>query len=149
MLGLMREETTYSHARGEINHLPCAFAKAIRAHHAVCELAILPGAGARAETACAQPLARAACVQLLALLHEKSVFSLGVGASKRTLTQGMQTRLQCGGLDGLKAVMDADAVAPDVHRLVRLAQERYGALEELPFAEVVKGVAAWQKKARP
>jgi hypothetical protein len=39
-------------------------------------------------------------------------------------------------------------VAPDVRRLVRLAQERYGDLDALPFSEIVQGVAAWKARRR-
>jgi hypothetical protein len=39
-------------------------------------------------------------------------------------------------------------VAPDVRRLVRLAQERYGDLATLPFSEIVQGVAAWKARRR-
>jgi hypothetical protein len=60
----------------------------------------------------------------------------------------MVMKIQCGGLDGLKALLDADAVAPDVRRLVRLAQERYGDLDALPFSEIVQGVAAWKARRR-
>ena len=40
------------------------------------------------------------------------------------------------------------ALAPNVRRLVRLAQERYGALAALPFSEIVQGVAAWKPGGR-
>jgi hypothetical protein len=58
------------------------------------------------------------------------------------------TRIQCGGLEGMRRVLDAQAPAPDVHRLVCLARERHGELDELPFAEIIQGVAAWKGRGR-
>jgi hypothetical protein len=39
-------------------------------------------------------------------------------------------------------------VAPNVQHLVRLVQEQFGELAELPFNEIVKGVAAWKGRRR-
>ena len=146
----MTGETGFSHARGEINRLPCVFARALLAHQAVCELAVtsVVRPGAR-RLDCAQPVARAVCLQMLALLREKSNFALGIGAKQRVLPPRLATQLQCGGLEGLRAALDAGAPAPDVRRLLRQARERYGELDQLPFAEVVKGVAAWPSGRRP
>ena len=60
----------------------------------------------------------------------------------------MVMKIQCGGLDGLKAVLDPAAVAPNVRRLVRLARERHDDFAALPFSEIVKGVAAWKLRRR-
>ena len=145
MLAAMSEESAYSHARGEINHLPCVFERALLARHAVCELALPHSPSAKASAVvCAQPLARAACAQMSALLREKSMFSLKVKGNPPALPNAALMKIQCGGLNGLQAVIDSGAVAPDVHRLMRLAKEQYGDLANLPFSDIVKGVAAWK-----
>jgi hypothetical protein len=82
------------------------------------------------------------------LLRDKSTFALGLTGTQRILPHAMVMKIQCGGLDGLKTLLDGDAVAPDVRRLVRLAQERYGDLATLPFSEIVQGVAAWKARRR-
>ncbi len=102
----------------------------------------------RETVACAQPVARALCAQMAALLRDKSAFALGLTGTQHALPHAMVMKIQCGGLDGLKSLLDAGAVAPDVRRLVRLAQERYGDLGALPFSEIVQGVAAWQARRR-
>ncbi|HTY99305.1 MAG TPA: hypothetical protein VMB75_05700, partial [Rhodocyclaceae bacterium] len=56
----------------------------------------------------------------------------------------MVMKIQCGGLKGFQAVLDPEAPAPDVHRLVRMAIERHGDLAALPFSQIVRGVAAWR-----
>ena len=144
----MVDEAAFRHARGEINQLPCAFERALLARHAACELAVRHQIAERESLACAQPVARALCVQMSALLREKSAFALGLADTQHILPHVMVMKIQCGGLDGLKALLDPDAVAPDVRRLVRLAQEAYEDLAALPFSEIVKGVAAWKSRRR-
>jgi hypothetical protein len=60
----------------------------------------------------------------------------------------MVMKIQCGGLAGMRQVFDPEALAPNVRRLVRLAHERIGDIEALPFSEIVKGVAAWKSRRR-
>lgn len=131
----------------DVNRLPCVFEKALLAHGAVCELARQGHGGGRAGIVCASPLARAACGSLLGLLRRKASFALGIGEHSRPRPRAM-LKLQCGGLAGLKQVLAPDAHAPDVHRLVRLAADRQGNLDALPFADIVKAIAAWPGGAR-
>ncbi len=144
----MVDESAFRHAKGEINRLPCVFERALLVRHVACELVVWHQIAERETVACAQPLARAVCARMSALLREKSAFALGLTGTQRILPHAMVMKIQCGGLDGLKALLDADAVAPDVRRLVRLAQERYADLADLPFSEIVQGVAAWQARRR-
>ncbi|MCF8177665.1 MAG: hypothetical protein K9J74_04085 [Sulfuritalea sp.] len=144
----MVDESAFRHARGEINQLPCIFERALVARHAACELAVPHQIAERETVACAQPVARALCAQMSALLREKSAFALGLAGTRHILPHAMVMKIQCGGLDGLKALLDADAVAPDVRRLIRLAQEQFGDLDSLPFSLIVQGVAAWKPRRR-
>jgi hypothetical protein len=142
------DETAYRSARGEINRLPCVFEKALLARCAVCQLAEHHALAERETIACTSPVARAECGQLAGLLREKSAFALRLASTQRILPHAMMMKIQCGGLEGLREVLDADAPAPDVHRLVLLAREKHGELAALPFSEVVKGVAAFQLRKR-
>lgn len=144
----MVDEAAFRHAKGEINRLPCIFERALTSRHAACELAVPHQIAERETLACAQPVARAVCAQMSALLREKSAFALGLTDTQRILPHAMMMKIQCGGLDGLKTLLDADAIAPDVRRLVRMAQERFGDLDSLPFSEIVQGVAAWKPRRR-
>lgn len=144
----MVDESAYRHAKGEINRLPCVFERALLARHAVCELAVRHQIAERETVACAQPVARAVCAQMSGLLREKSAFALGQKTALRILPHAMVMKIQCGGLDGLKALLDPEALAPDVRRLMRLAKERHGDLETLPFSAIVQGVAAWKPRRR-
>lgn len=140
----MVDEAAFRHIRGDINRLPCIFERALLARHAVCELAVGHQIAERETVACSQPAAHADCAKMEELLRQKSAFALGLTATQGILPHAMVIRIQCGGLDGLKTLLDAEALAPNARRLVRLARERYGDLAGLPFSEVVKGVAAWK-----
>lgn len=142
------DETAFRNARGEINRLPCVFERALILRSAVCGLAEGHSVAERSTVACTSPLARTLCGRLSGLLREKSAFALGVPTTQRILTHAQTLRIQCGGLNGLRDLLDPDAPSPDVHRLVCLARERHGELEDLPFAEVIQGVAAWTGRRR-
>lgn len=128
--------------------LSCAFETALLARCAACEQARTGSSAAGESVECTSPLARTACVQLAGLLREKSAFALGLPSAAGRLSQARLARLQCGGLTGLKALLDPQASAPDVHRLVRRALDRYRDLETLPFPEIVQGIAAWRSHGR-
>lgn len=142
------DETAFRNARGDINRLPCVFEKALLARTAVCGLAESHALAERETVACTSPLARAECGRLAGLLREKSAFALKLATTQRILPHAQLMRIQCGGLEGLRQVLDPDAPAPDVHRLICTARERHGDLERLPFSDIVKGVAAWQGRRR-
>jgi hypothetical protein len=142
------DEAAYRSARGEINRLPCVFEKALSCRGAVCQLAAAHALAERESVACTSPLARADCGELAGLLREKSAFALRLAGTESVLPHGQMLRIQCGGLLGLQSVLDPDAPAPEVRRLVLAARMRYGHLAALPFSEIVKGVAAYRLRRR-
>lgn len=142
------EETIYRHAKGEINRLPCVFEAALLGQHAVCELSVRHSVNGHQKLACAQPLARASCGTLDGLLQEKSAFAIRRTDAQRRLPKASVMKIQCGGLNGLRSLLDPQAHAPNVVHLVRLAQEKQGGLAQLPFAEIIKSVAAWKPSRR-
>lgn len=142
------DESAYRSARGEVNRLPCVFEKALLCQCAVCQLSTRHALAERETVACTSPIARAGCGELSGLLREKSAFALRLATTQRILPHAQVMKIQCGGLLGLQQVIDPEAPAPDVHRLVRMARQQYGELADLPFSEVVKGVAAFQLRKR-
>jgi hypothetical protein len=140
--------TALRNARGQINRLPCVFEQALADRNAVCSLTETRTVAARVVIACTSPLARAQCGRLAGLLREKSVFALKLSPTGHRLPAAATMRIHCGGLDGMRRVLDPQAPAPDVHRLVCLARERHGDLDAMPFSEIVRGVAAWKGRSR-
>jgi hypothetical protein len=142
------DEHSYRNVRKEINPLPCVFEKALLCQAAVCEAAQKLSLAEREMIACREPLARAACGQLLTLLRANSTFALKLRDTQRILPHAMMMKIQCGGLAGLKDLFDPEAPAPDVLKLVRQAQGDYENLDDLPFSRIVQGVAHWQIRRR-
>jgi hypothetical protein len=142
------DEHAYHATRKEINQLPCVFEKALLARCVVCGLAVKQLLAEREMMACTDPLARASCAQLSALLREKSAFALKITDTVRILPHAQTMKIQCGGLGGLRDVIDPGAPGPDVHRLVRKALEQFATLEALPYSAIVQGVAQFQVRKR-
>jgi hypothetical protein len=142
------DEHSYRNVRKEINPLPCVFEKALLCQAVACEAAQKISLAEREMIACREPLARAACGQLLTLLRQNSAFALKLKDTQRVLPHAMMMKIQCGGLTGIKELLDPEAHAPDVLKLVRRAQAEYASLEALPFSRIVQGVAHWQIRRR-
>lgn len=142
------DEQSYQTARQQINPLPCVFEKALLCQAAACEAAQRLALAEREMVACREPLGRAACGELLTLLRKNSAFALKVKDTQRILPHAMMMKIQCGGLMGLKDLLEPEAHAPDVLKLVRRAQAEFGDLEALPFSRIVQGVAHWQIRRR-
>lgn len=128
-------------ARGEINRLPCVFAAALNRRCAVCALSRHESD----EVLCTQPLARVACAGLHGLMREKARFALGLRQDPLSGPTNSQTelRLQCGGLHGFRAALDAEAIAIDVSRLLeKLALTE---TDDLPWEQILRAISAEPK----
>lgn len=124
----------------------CVFGKALLAHGAACECAEREVRGELLRASCRSPVAHTNCATLAALLHERARFALRLPPAGQPLLHAQALRLQCGGLAALQGLPGVDAT--DVHRAVMGAQQRYGSLTELPWADLVAALAAWQPPGR-
>lgn len=121
-------------ARGDINQLPCVFAAALSQRCVVCSLSRHDDT----QLLCTQPLARATCATLHGQLRDKARFALGLRQARPSRTA--ELRLQCSGLAALRSVLDAEALATDVQRLLERLPERQ--LETLPWDAILRALAA-------
>jgi hypothetical protein len=128
----------------------CPFEKPILSAQCGCEYATRNVVAERMTVGCRSAIAHNNCRLLFDMLKERSRFALKVTDSWAELPFGKQMRVMVGGLTGLQRVLHPDAAPhPDnVHALVCEAQERFGALESLPFDEIVRSVTAFQPKHR-
>lgn len=141
----MVNESAYREVSAHAVSLPCVFAAALQARQAQCELAGRRSLAEREVLACIQPTAHLNCETLERLLLERSTFPLHLHPHA-PLTHATVMRLQCGGLKGLQQVLTAPQ--PDVHRMVRQAQEDHGSLTALPWDEIVQTIVAWRPRRR-
>jgi hypothetical protein len=128
----------------------CPFEKPILSAQCGCENATHNVVAERMTVGCRSPFAHNNCQLLLAMLRERSRFALKITDPWQDLPFGKQMRVMVGGLAGLQRILHPDAAArPDnIHALVCAAQQRFGALEALPFDEIVRAVTAFQPRRR-
>lgn len=141
----MVDEAAYQRTREQSTALPCVFQGALLARCAVCELAARQSLAEREVLACTLPTAHLNCETLGRLFHERATFPLRLHPGV-PLTHAVEMRLQRGGLQGLQSVLAAPRT--DVHQMVRQAQAVHGSLTELPWAQIVEAIVAWQPRKR-
>jgi hypothetical protein len=141
----MVDEAAYRQLREQTAALPCVFRGALLARQAECELALKKSLAEREELLCAQPTAHINCETLERLFHERATFPLRLHPGA-PLTHAMAQRLQCGGLRGLQVALGSSRA--DVHQMVQQAQRAHGSLTDLPWAQIVEAIMAWQPKRR-
>jgi hypothetical protein len=131
----------------------CPFEKAILSTECACEKSERFIVGERTGVLCTSDIAHRNCRILLELLQERSRFTLKQTDSREALTFGKGLKVMVGGLIGVQCLFEQSRqgtrpVVSNIHELVMQAQEAYGSLTALPYQEVVKSVAAYQRRRR-
>ena len=146
------DESAFRRARDAVAPRPCAFEKAMLAGACACSLAARRNIAEREAVTCDSAPAREECAALSELLRQKSAFALKLTHVKEPLPHAKQMKVECGGLQGLRQAANLGAEdhasTEDVHRLVRACAEKFGGLENLPYAAIVQSVAAYQIRRR-
>ena len=124
----------------------CVFARPLLAHTATCSKSQRRSLGERDVIECESPVARPNCTTLAALLHERARFALRLPAPGHPMVHAQALRLHCGGLEGLREVLQAGPA--DVHGMVLAAQARHGSLTDLPWEAIVQSLVAWAPRRR-
>ncbi|MEO8102986.1 MAG: hypothetical protein ABI790_10685 [Betaproteobacteria bacterium] len=110
--------------------------------------------GERGAVGCKDAARQQTCLVSRALLQQNAAFALKLTHSSKPLPHAKETKIQCGGLNGLQRVLsdnadDADAAeVSDVSVLVRRALDRYVTLDKLPYSEIMQSVAAFEIRRR-
>ena len=141
----MLNEEAYRKAREDAQRLPCPFAKAILARCCQCSLCLKHNIAEREVASCSDSTAQSACQALVDLLLDKALFALKHAQSEIPHAKAM--KIQCGGLAGIAEACGASR--DDVHALVLTAVEKFGSLDDLPYSEIMKSIAAFEIRKRP
>lgn len=146
--------------------MACIFAKALLARAGECICSRRIARGERMVVDCADPAALSRCRTLMGLLHERMRFALKLPAPGRPLLHHQALRLQCATVAALQdhlctahagqagpgaphpGAVHPAATQADVHRLVADAQARHGDLAELPWADLLPALLAWEPRRR-
>jgi hypothetical protein len=149
----MVDETAYRQALRFANLQSCTFGKAVLARCCSCSLVEKHSIAERESIVCAQASARVNCQLLHQLLRHNSIFALKHIHEDDLLTHAQEMKLQCGGLTGLQNAMNVNGAnekepVTDVVSLVNAALRIFGALETLPYSQIVQSVASHKIRQR-
>jgi hypothetical protein len=132
------DETAYRQILSATIPSICPFEKTILAHCAACSKAEKRNIAEREIVACNNAEALERCIALRDLLRQNFTFALGKLHIDGPLPHAQEMRVQCGGLRGLQFSLDANDQVHDVAALVAMAQQKFGGLADLPYAQIVR-----------
>lgn len=146
------DERAFRDAYNAVNPLACPFEKALLICQCGCREARRVNIAERLTVNCLAPRAQADCSLFLELLRHNSAFALKLTHPDEVLPHAKYVKVQCGGLLGLQAALQPDQVGEpqvaDIRGLVLEAQQRFGSLQELPYNEIVRGIAGFLVRKR-
>lgn len=141
----MAEVSTPTAPESMAQELPCVFRSALFAQLATCSLMAKRSLAEREVLMCRQAPAHMNCETLERLFLERATFPLHLKPGS-PMTHATVMRLQAGGLQGLQQAVATQT--PEVHGMVQQAQRQFGSLSDLPWADIVAHMLAWQPRRR-
>ena len=145
----MLNESAYKATYDDKVRLSCPFEKAILSRCAECDQAHKFNIAEREAVACEAAVARENCLTLHGLLHQNAAFALKLMHPGQPLPHAKEIKVQCGGLLGVQRLFDQTANAVgNIHAMVGAVQRRFGTMQDAPFQEVVKEIAAFEGRRR-
>ena len=147
------DEQAFRETSRVVNPLACPFEKAILICQCGCREAGRINIAEREAINCLDALALEDCSLLLGLLRHNAAFALKLTHIDEVLPHAKHVKVQCGGLLGLRGVLQPECTeekpVADIRDLVLEAQARFGSLQELPYSEIVRGIAGFQSRRKP
>lgn len=146
------DEDAYRQTYEEVNANYCVFEKGILTTQAGCRLCQKMLIAEREAANCTDTQAQQTCKQYLEVLKEQARFPLRLRDTSLMLGHAKAIKLQIGSLRGLYQALNPDqpipVPIPEIAGLINEAIERYGALENLPFSEIVPCISAYEGRKR-
>jgi len=146
------DQDAYHKTYRSINERNCLYEKGILANQCNCSHASRFYLAERIGVHCSSDEGRKQCNELLTLLLHQARFTLKSAHEPGALPHAKAIRLQVGGLRGLHSLLhpgeEVPATIEDIFQLIRLAKKEFQDLEQLPFQEIVKQMAAYQGRSR-
>ncbi|MBK1716874.1 hypothetical protein [Thiocystis violacea] len=135
-----------------VNELFCPYEKSLLTNNAGCSLARKFCIAEREGVQCGSAAAQSTCLELLDLLRRQARFALKSTDASAALPHAKAMRIQVGGLRGIQASLTPDEPVPgfieDINATVSEAVSRFGALEDLPFAAILREIATFRGRRR-
>jgi hypothetical protein len=145
------DEDEYKSAYDRINSLRCVFEKAMTSLHGNCAQGRMFRLADRHGFGCQSPVHQAHCRALLDHLRQQTKFVFKLGDIAGPLPHNKEIRVQNGGLNGLAKLLDEhrdDQPITDVSAVIAAVIERYGSIENLPYATLMQAITAYQVSRR-
>ncbi|MBI5937988.1 MAG: hypothetical protein HY850_09090 [Betaproteobacteria bacterium] len=140
-------EDAYRDARESTIAIKCPFERALLSKCSHCALAKRLLLAEREAISCTDRAANGQCQTFHEALHVNARFALHIDPAA-PWPFGKEIRAQCGGVLGLKAVLNDEGEATDIHRLIQAGIARFGSIEALPYSEIMRGVVHYEPRKR-
>ena len=136
----------------EVNEVYCAFEKSVLTNECRCSQAERFCIAEREGVHCRSEERQTRCLKWLELLREQARFALRSEEQRKLLPHGKAIRLQVGGMRGLVKVLKGSesgtTSVDDVDGMLAEAENHFDALENAPFSEIMREVAAYKVRKR-
>jgi hypothetical protein len=141
-------EEAYKQARDSVIALPCPFERALLSCCVGCFKSKRLLLAEREAITCSEAAANDLCKAFHRALHENARFALHMDP-RQPWPFGKEIRAQCGGVLGLREVLDPEDAEPaDVALLVNQAIDQFGAIERFPYSRIMRGVVHYEPRRR-
>ena len=140
-------EDAYRDARESTIAIKCPFERALLSKCCNCRLAKRLLLAEREAISCTEEGANAQCKALHEALHVNARFALHMEANA-PWPFGKEIRAQCGGMLGLKTVLNDERENADIHELIQAGIVRFGNIESLPYSEIMRAVVHYEPRKR-
>jgi hypothetical protein len=132
------DETAYRQILSATIPGTCPFEKSILTNCAACSKAEKRNIAEREIVVCNDAQALKRCTALRDLLRLNFTFALGKPHIDGPLPHALEMRMQCGGLKGLQSSLDDSDQVQDVAALLEMSEQKFGSLDDFPFAQIVR-----------
>ncbi|MCB1867865.1 MAG: hypothetical protein KDI43_04860 [Gammaproteobacteria bacterium] len=136
----------------DMNERYCLFEKGVLSGQCSCSQSEKFYLAEREGVHCRSARGQHLCETLLTLLRQQARFTLKYANQTSALPHAKAMRIQIGGLQGLFMLLNAGeelpAVVQDVYALLESAVNTFESLDQLPFQEIIKQVAAYKGRNR-
>ena len=146
------DQDAYRKLYRDMDGRTCLFEKSILARQGNCSQASRFYLAEREGVHCRSDQGQRRCDELLQLLRKHARFTLKSANQGDTLPHAKVMRIQVGGLQGLALATDATTEETtgleDICALIERAVEQFESLDQLPFQEIIKQIAAYKGRQR-
>lgn len=145
------DEQEYKDAYNRINSLRCVFEKTMCSLNGGCSQGQMFRLADRHGFGCQSPLMQQQCSHYLNHLRNQTRFVFKLAEIDGQLPHNKEIRVQLGGLQGLRKLLDnhsGNTPIADVSQLLQQAVAHYGAIENFPYTALMQTITAIQPRPK-